>query len=196
VALALRQETDYPNSGRVTLHVAPARTAIFPLWLRIPRWSTSPKVAVNGKPVAQAVAPGAFLVLNRSWQPGDRVELDLPMPWRWVRGRQSQAGRAALMRGPMVFCLNRSHQSAFAGIDLRQLKVDTAAKVEGPLRDDSVRPGGMKARVRVWVDNFGRKEIPLELSEFADAGGESIYFKVANPRAANLADDELAGAAP
>ena len=29
------------------------------------------------------------------------------MPLRFVRGRQSQVGRAAVMRGPVVFCLNR-----------------------------------------------------------------------------------------
>lgn len=194
VPVTVRQETDYPNSGRVTLHLAPERPAEFPLWLRIPRWCVGAKARINGQPVARPVDSGTFLVLNRTWQSGDRVELELPMTWRWIKGRQSQAGRAALMRGPMVFCVNRDRQPALSGVDLRQLKIDPASNVEGPLPDDSVRPGGMKARIRAWVDNFGRKEIPLELTEFADVGGESVYFKVANPQAAQLADDELLGA--
>jgi DUF1680 family protein len=194
VPVELREATDYPNSGRVVFHVAPERPVKFPLWLRIPRWCVGAKASVNGQPVTQAVKAGQFLVLNRAWQPGDRVELDLPMRWRWVKGRQAQAGRAALMRGPMVFCLNRMQQAALKGVDLRQLKIDAAGNIEGPLADDSVRPGGMKARIRTWVDNFGRKEIPIELTEFADAGAESIYFKVANPQAKELVDDELVSA--
>lgn len=191
VPVEVRQDTDYPNSGRVTLHVAPARPAKFPLWLRIPRWCTGAKASLNGQPVAQPVVRGEFLVLDRQWQSGDRLELDLPMPWRWVKGRQAQAGRAALMRGPLVFCLNRTQQPALAKVDLRQLKIDASARIEGPLPDDSVRPGGMKARIRTWVDDFGRKEIPADLTEFPDAGAESIYFKLANPGAKELVDDEL-----
>ncbi len=195
-ALDLREETDFPSSGRVRLLLTPDKPARFTLWLRIPRWAAGSRATVNGKPTAEAPVAGKFLVLDRQWQPGDRVELDLPMTWRWVRGRQAQAGRAALMRGPMVFCLNRAQQAALKGVDLRQLKVDTAARVEGPLRDDRVRPNGMKARIQAWVDNFGRKPIPLELTEFADAEGESIYFKVANPQDAHLVADELVGAIP
>ena len=36
----------------------------------------------------------------------------------------------------------------------------------------------------------------LFLLVFATAGGESIYFRLANPRAANFADDEWIGARP
>lgn len=34
----IRQETDYPASGRVVITIDPAEPAQFPLRLRIPRW--------------------------------------------------------------------------------------------------------------------------------------------------------------
>ncbi len=42
----LRQETDYPNSGKVVIKVDPSRPAEFPLNLRIPRWCESAAVSV------------------------------------------------------------------------------------------------------------------------------------------------------
>jgi len=52
------------------------------------------------------VQAGTFFALDRQWKRGDEVTLELPMSWRLVKGRQRQAGRVAVMRGPQVFCLN------------------------------------------------------------------------------------------
>jgi len=196
LAVKVRQETDYPRSGKVTLHVETPKPASFPLWLRIPAWCAKPGVAVNGQPVGQPNAPGRFLVLSREWKAGDRVELDLPMTWRWVKGRQAQAGRVALMRGPLVYCLNPDGHKELAGKDLRQLTV-LPQTLQGPTDDDRVRPGGLKTRVNGWKHdlwaNIGvsKPDLAVELTEFPDAGGQATYFRVPNPQDACLVDDEL-----
>lgn len=110
LSVTLRQETDYPNSSKVTVHVAPSRPASFALRLRIPRWCDVAKVAVNGRTVDKAIRGGRFFALDRPWRKGDRVELDMPMSWRLVRGRKAQQGRLAVMRGPMLFCLSPARQ--------------------------------------------------------------------------------------
>ena len=49
-----------------------------------------------------------YLHLERSWRPGDMVEIDLPMPIRRVVADPRVAacrGKTALMRGPVVYCL-------------------------------------------------------------------------------------------
>jgi DUF1680 family protein len=103
--LNLRQETDYPHKGRVILHVNPDKTTDFQLKLRIPRWSDSTTVTVNSQ--GQTVAcKGNWHVIERKWQKGDKVELNMPMKWRFVKGRKSQVGRVAIMRGPLVFGIN------------------------------------------------------------------------------------------
>jgi hypothetical protein len=194
LTVKVRQETDYPVSGRVTIRLEPSRPAQFPLRLRIPRWCEEPKISVNGEAVAKAAKPGEFFVINRNWQSNDRIELDLPMPLRLVAGRVAQAGRVAIMRGPQVFCLNRSRYPNLANTDLRLLVIDPKT-VEGPFKDNSVRPGGVACRVKAWGAGAwypgGKPNLTLELSEFADPAGEFTHFKVPNPRGEQIKNDEL-----
>lgn len=194
VSLTLRQETDYPNSGRVTLRVDPSQPTEFPLKLRIPRWCVKASVSVNGDTVAKDVAGGQFFELKRSWNAGDRVDLDMPMAARWVEGRQAQAGRVALMHGPMAFCLNPRDDATLKDVDLREITI-LPETLQGPIADDSVRPGGLAFRVRAWTPDLWyphvEPNLQLTLTETADPGSRQTYFKVANPRQEGLVDDEL-----
>lgn len=117
------QETDYPWSGEVRLTVQPEAAAEFTLQLRIPGWARglpvpsdlyvyddgidapAPTLRVNGEAVD--LQPGrGWATLHRTWQPGDVVELSLPMPVRRVRAHEAvedNAGRIALQRGPLVY---------------------------------------------------------------------------------------------
>jgi DUF1680 family protein len=121
----LAQQTDYPWSGRVRLTVTPAEPTKFALCLRIPGWAQSrpvpsdlyrfgdPKVPAVGLKINSQTAdpkPGAdgYVHLQRLWKAGDVVELDLPMPVHRVYAHekvQDDQGKAALMRGPIVYCL-------------------------------------------------------------------------------------------
>ncbi|MBI3959405.1 MAG: glycoside hydrolase family 127 protein [Chloroflexi bacterium] len=123
-SVRLRQETNYPWQGRVRLRVDPARRAEFALRVRIPGWATirpvpsdlyrfldvsdaAPALTVNGETVTPALEKG-YAVLRRVWQPGDVVELALPLPVRRVlchEAVEGNRGRAALMRGPLIYCV-------------------------------------------------------------------------------------------
>ena len=91
--LALRQETDYPRSGHVSIMMEPAKAAEFGLKLRIPRWCENAAVRVNGETIMLDASKGAFLEIVRTWNPGDKVELDLSMPFRFIKGRKNQDGK-------------------------------------------------------------------------------------------------------
>ena len=104
-SLSLRIETDFPLSDRVLVRVDPHAASLFTLSLRIPSWSERTVVKVNGKKV-RSVEPGAYLSLERSWEPGDRVELAFDMRCRLLdapRG-SNRAGDSfqALVWGPIV----------------------------------------------------------------------------------------------
>lgn len=189
-SLIVRQETDYPSSGEVEIHLDPSSPAAFPLYLRIPRWAQQASVTVNGQAVEGVVEPGKLLVLERTWEPGDTVRLRLPLEFRWVRGRKSQAGRAALLRGPVLFCLNPERNEGLAGVDRREITVDPAS-VEGPIPDDTVRPGGQACRVRAWSPEGA--ELTLLLTEFTDPGGQATHLRITPDAAHSLVNDELVG---
>jgi len=122
LTVRLTQETRYPWDGAVAVTVRPSRAARFTLNVRIPGWARnepvpsdlyrfldrSPDAAtvrVNGRPVALVLDKG-YLALDRTWQPGDRVDLALPMPVRRVVAHDkvtADLGRVALQRGPIVY---------------------------------------------------------------------------------------------
>jgi hypothetical protein len=113
---------------------------------------------------------------------------------RWIKGRQSQLGRVALMHGPQVFCLNRARHPELKDVDLRLLVIDPQT-LEGPVADDSVRPGGLAFRVKAWkpggwypLEEYG---YTLTFTEFPDPGGEATFFKVPNPKDSRFVADEL-----
>ena len=106
-AVKLRQTTAYPWDGRVTLTIEPAKATEFALRLRLPAWCASPKLSLNGRSQSLRVEQG-YAVLRRVWQPGDQVRLDLPMPIERVKAHpavEADAGRVALRRGPLVYCV-------------------------------------------------------------------------------------------
>jgi len=196
VVLAVVQETDYPNSGRVQLRLDPSRPASFPVRLRIPLWAHSARVTINEQPQDVQPRPGAFLVLQREWKSGDRVTLELPMAWRLVKGRQRQAGRVAILRGPLIFGLNPASYPELAkqdAADLGAFLLDPSS-LGDPFPSTSVRPAGLACRARFWPPGFGtgrpsEKQVEWTLTEFPDPAARAVYFRLRDARAA--VDDEL-----
>lgn len=193
-SVKLRQRTEYPNSDQVTVHVDPSSPAEFTLRLRVPAWCQGAQVRVNDQPAGKAIAGGDFALVRRTWQRGDVVKVQLPMGWRLVRGIKAQSGRVAIMRGPLVFCLNPSVNQATAEMNPRLIALDPNS-LEGPFNDDSFRPGAHALKAKAWRPRawypFAERALELQLTEFADPGGQLTYFFVPNPRDESFVDDEL-----
>jgi len=105
--VALRQETDYPWGEAVSIAIELERAMQFELAVRIPGWCRGATLEVNGTACALETDDG-YARLRRSWQPGDRVRLHLPMPVELIEAHpevRADAGRVALQRGPLVYCL-------------------------------------------------------------------------------------------
>ena len=106
--VTLRQETDYPWEGKVRITVAAREPAEFDVLLRIPGWCRAATVKVNGTRVGRPAVHKGYARLRRRWGRGDVIDLDLPMPVERRTsppGVRANAGRVALQRGPLVYCL-------------------------------------------------------------------------------------------
>lgn len=193
VNVTVHQQTDYPNSGRVTIGLQPSRPAEFTVRLRIPAWCETAQVTANEQVICSA-AGGDFFAVRRRWQAGDRLQLEMPIAWRLVRGQKRQSGRVSIMRGPVIFCLDPEQHDqldAWDGADLGRITLDPES-LEQPLPDDSVRPEGIACPVRAWTPGYAVKrpgDLSLRLTEFADPGGKAIYFRLQNLDVA--VEDEL-----
>lgn len=196
IALTLQQESDYPNSGDTKIGVSLSHPAEFTLYVRIPRWSKSVEVRINGQAEPPNVPEAGLLAVRREWKTGDALEVRFPMDFRVVKGRRTQQGRVAIVRGPMVFTFNPKRNPELADKDPRLLTLDPGS-IQGPFPDDSVRPGGMSCRAKVWMPGAWYPAEPareIVLSEFADPDATATYFHIPNPGDERLVDDELTGA--
>ena len=192
-SVTLEQQTDYPSSGQVKINVTPSEPFEFSLRLRIPRWCPKATLAINGE-AATEVSPGEkYYEIHRTWKSGDSVLLDMPMSWRLVRGHQLQEGRAALMRGPVAYCLGTDQNAAVVKNykEPSDLTIDAGA-LTPPVADKSVRPQGLKVRTKAWAPGAHGKDaagLDVVLSEFVDPSGVATYFYV--PDLTQAVDDEL-----
>ncbi|MDR1783403.1 MAG: glycoside hydrolase family 127 protein [Dysgonamonadaceae bacterium] len=121
--VTLTQTTDYPWDGNVKIDVNPSGKQTFALKIRIPGWvrdeavpgdlyrfdddnSLTYNVKVNGEDVKSVLEKGYFTV-NRTWEKGDKVELQLDMKPRTVKANskvEADRGRISVERGPIVYC--------------------------------------------------------------------------------------------
>ncbi len=98
----ITEDTDYPFGQTVTLRFTMKEPLEFPLYLRIPRWCSDPAVRINGKSVPAQTRPLSYLVLTRTWKPGDKLSLELPMRIsvrHWLKSKDS----VSIDYGPLTF---------------------------------------------------------------------------------------------
>jgi len=107
VPVRLQVTTEYPWKESVELSVGLEIPAEFTLHLRLPGWCRGPRLSLNGGLVKPRIVHG-YAQLRRTWQPGDRIALDLPMPVERVHADvrvAAAAGLVTLQRGPVVYCV-------------------------------------------------------------------------------------------
>lgn len=124
------QKTDYPWNGDVAITVDPSSSSDFAVKLRIPGWNTGYSVKVNGQDVDKTLDRG-YVTINRTWSAGDKIELNLNMDVKRVKADpkvKADVGRAALQRGPMVYCIESAENSADANSYV--VKSDVSLKSE------------------------------------------------------------------
>jgi DUF1680 family protein/peroxiredoxin len=108
----ITQETNYPWDGKITIKLEPEKPFYFALHLRIPAWCRNTRTfkvrGVNHIDPSARVAGPQVLVYGNEWKAGDVIELEFDMPAERVYADphvQADVGRVALMRGPIVYCL-------------------------------------------------------------------------------------------
>ena len=106
--VTLRQRTDYPWDGAITLTVEPPEATLFSLFLRVPGWVEGASVTVNDEAIGELVRPGRYMEIRRRWAEGDVVRLALPLPVRALSSHPyvtNNRDRVAVLRGPLVYCI-------------------------------------------------------------------------------------------
>jgi hypothetical protein len=131
--VALTQKSLYPFDEVVTFEVTTSQARDFAINFRIPAWAAGASISVNGRRVQAPATPGSFAALHRSWNTGDRVELELPMTRRLEAVDSRHPQTVALVLGPLVLfavtdtqpVLTRADLLAASRVDQRSWQVKT-----------------------------------------------------------------------
>lgn len=122
--ITIKQETKFPWEGRIKLKIYLPKPSEFSLAIRIPGWAQSRPVPsdlysylkakdskttvnINNEPYKFQVNKG-LVRIHRKWKDNDIMDVDLPMLIRRVISHEnieSNIGKVALERGPIVYCL-------------------------------------------------------------------------------------------
>jgi DUF1680 family protein len=117
-SVTLRQTTRFPEEPSTRFTVELAQPATFGLKIRCPAWLAGPVTAsVNGSAVGIKKDAQNWAAIERTWNSGDRVVVELPMRL----STSSLAGRrypAALLFGPVALAVRAADASFAKKIDL------------------------------------------------------------------------------
>lgn len=133
----VRETSNYPWSGNIKLELSPEFETNFSLKLRIPGWAKNVSAKLNGETVQiKGKVINGYLSLDRQWQKGDVVELDLPMPAERIYANPNvkfDLGRVAIRRGPMVYCIEQADNK---GLSLEAVKLPRGAEIKANFESD------------------------------------------------------------
>ena len=138
VPVELEVETDYPFRGEVKITIRELeQDTEGEILLRKPGWTREMKIRVNGETVyaLDDPCPAGMAGIRRTWKTGDVITVSMEMAPRFMQADprvRADCGRTALMKGPMVYCL----EEADNGDDLAALSVDVRKGIREQVRDD------------------------------------------------------------
>lgn len=100
--ITIIEKTDYPFADTITFIIESEKKVEFPLRLRIPEWAAEARIKLQ---TGEEITPehGCYYKLEKTWQPGEKIELVLPMESRIERRYH---GAVSILRGPLVYALN------------------------------------------------------------------------------------------
>ena len=167
--LILIQSTSYPWENVVEIVFERAPADEFSLFLRIPSWTTSARIIVNGELSRIVRNAGTYCEMPRVWRAKDRVRIEFGMPIRAVHANprmRENRSCAALQRGPIIYCLEStdhpdiSVSDILLPSDLANVGEQLAAEFESDIL------GGV-VTIQGSVSAYGSSEIDQRLYSFA-----------------------------
>ena len=124
----VKQESNYPWDGSISIQIQPETDTEFDICLRIPGWCKKQNLQINGKNTdIRDLLKDGYVHINRVWKKGDVINLNLDMPIEIMEANplvRSNAGKVAIQRGPVVYCLEEIDN----GANLNDLELANGAR--------------------------------------------------------------------
>ncbi len=100
--LSLTQHTDFPDEQATHFSFALEKPQEFAFYIRYPFWAKSGiQIEINGRSRKVEGKPGSYLVIQRKWKDGDRVDVNFPFSLR-LEVMPDDSTRIAIFNGPVL----------------------------------------------------------------------------------------------
>ena len=137
--VVLTQQSGYPWDGAISIAVDCDKPSQFKLHLRIPGWCRAASLNVNGEPIdLKSVTKDGYATLDRAWNGGDTVKLQLDMDVRRIYANpniRQDIGRVALARGPVLYCVEATDNA----MPLHGVVLSSSSPIEAKVEPDLLR---------------------------------------------------------
>lgn len=97
----VKQETAFPENGNIKLTITTNKDIRMPIYLRYPSWTSNVEVKVNSQKIKVKQTPSSYIVVDRTWKNGDKIEMNYPMHL-YLSQANDNPDKAAIMYGPLV----------------------------------------------------------------------------------------------
>jgi DUF1680 family protein len=103
----VRQTTNFPSDGVINITVQPQSPISLGLLVRKPGWvEGTPQAFLNGSPIALTTNSLNCYVFNRTWNPGDQLQLRLPMTLKYDTFDHDGQVPGVMHEGPVVLAVS------------------------------------------------------------------------------------------
>lgn len=97
----LVQKTNFPQDGHIELTIQKTTDAFRSLNVRYPSWAKQAVVKINGKKQSKINKQNGYIILNKKWKAGDKVEIDYEMELQLI-ATNDNPNKVAIAYGPIV----------------------------------------------------------------------------------------------
>ena len=98
------EETRYPFDETIEFTIKTPEPVRFGFYLRVPGWCENVKLEINGRAVSMKSRPRSYIMIEREWNNGDRVTLEMPMRVA-IRKWEKNNNSVSVDRGPLTYSL-------------------------------------------------------------------------------------------
>ena len=102
--ITLQEQTNYPFEEKVSFTIQTSKKVTFPLYLRIPSWTASPGIYINGIKINTKLVSGKYICINKEWSNNDKIVLKLPMSLT-IHTWQVNKNSVSVNYGPLTLSL-------------------------------------------------------------------------------------------
>ena len=155
-SLKIQIESDLTNTGHIRMAITPDGEGEHRLALRIPDYVKTYTIKRDGKILRNARISQSYLLIEDIKEQTE-IEIDFEVPAKFVRANpnvREDAGKVALVKGPLVYCLEETDN----GENLPSIFVNTKQELKETFESEllggvtTIRFTGKKLNMDTWQD--------------------------------------------